>query len=117
MSLSPPPKKRRTNLSPPPDQTVDDEDNYQPYVPVQKRRQERLNLLASRRGPETQQERAKRIKQEREEQEDEEQEEERKREKARQERTLLLEAQDVHSRKAAEGLSFTLLQDYASILT
>lgn len=37
------------------------------------------------------------------EKEDAEREEERRREGARKERTLLLEAQEVHSRKAAEG--------------
>lgn len=107
MSLSPPSKRQRTIGSRTPEPQLDVEDDYQPYIPVHKRRQERLNLLANRRGPETQQEKVKREKQEREEQEDEEREEEKRRERVRQERTLLLEAQDVHSRKAAEGWSFT----------
>ena len=42
---------------------------------------------------------------EEEEREDEEREEERRREKARKERTLLMEAQEVHDRRAAEGMS------------
>ena len=39
--------------------------------------------------------------------EDEEREEERRREKARNERTLLMEAQEVHDKKAAEGSHIT----------
>lgn len=96
-------KRRRTERSLSPVYKLDDGEEYQPYVPIEKRRQERLAQLTNRRGPESKQERAKREREEREEREDEEREEERRREKARKERTLLMEAQDVHSRKAAEG--------------
>ena len=103
-SMDPPlAKRRRTERPQSPVYKLDDEDDYQPYVPIEKRRQERLAQLTNRRGPESKQERAKREREEREEREDEEREEERRREKARKERTLLMEAQDVHSRKAAEG--------------
>ena len=95
-------KRRRTERSQSPVYNLDEED-YQPYVPVQQRRQDRLAQLTNRRGPESKQERARREREEREEREDEEREEERRREKARKERTLLMEAQDVHSRQAAEG--------------
>ena len=100
---SPVAKRRRNERSQSPVYKLDGEDDYQPYVPIEKRRQERLAQLTNRRGPESKQERAKREREEREEREDEEREEERRREKARKERTLLMEAQDVHSRKAAEG--------------
>ena len=96
-------KKRRTEHSSSPQYKLDDEEGYEPYVPIEKRRQERLAQLTNRRGPESKQERAKREREEREEREDEEREEERRRERARKERTLLMEAQDVHSQKAAEG--------------
>ncbi|KAF8509897.1 P-loop containing nucleoside triphosphate hydrolase protein [Gautieria morchelliformis] len=100
-------KRRRTERSQSPVYRLDEEDDYKPYVPIEKRRQERLAQLTNRRGPESKQERAKREREEREEQEDEEKEEERRREKARKERTLLMEAQDVHSRRAAEDAKKT----------
>jgi len=105
MSDSQPPvtKRRRTERSPSPVYKLEEEEEYHPYVPVEKRRQERLSSLKNRRGPESKQERARREREELEEREDEEREEERRREKARKERTLLLEAQDVQARKTAEG--------------
>ncbi|KAF8522148.1 DEAD-domain-containing protein [Hysterangium stoloniferum] len=99
-------KRRRTERSPSPAYRLE-EDDYQPYIPVEQRRQARLAQLTNRRGPESKQERAKREKEEMEEREDEEREEEKRREKARKERTLLIEAQDVHSRKAAEDAKKT----------
>ena len=45
--------------------------------------------------------------------EDEEREEER--ERARKERTLLMEAQEVHNRKAAEGVSAVMSVQYCGI--
>ena len=96
-------KRRRTQRSPsPPQYTLDDDDSYEPYIPVAQRRQAKLAKLtswgASGDKPDAQ-------KQQEQEREDEEREEERQREKARKERTLLMEAQEVHDRKAAEGTS------------
>jgi hypothetical protein len=108
MNAPPAAKRRRTERSPSPVYKLDDEGDYQPYIPVEQRRQDRLAQLTNRRGPESKQERAKREREERDEREDEQREEERKREKARKERTLLMEAQDVHSRKAAEGVCDSL---------
>ncbi|KAF5330114.1 hypothetical protein D9758_018138 [Tetrapyrgos nigripes] len=95
-----PAKRRRVNRSPSPVYKLDDEDeSYEPYIPVAQRRQEKLAKLASLGGnSEKQQARA-----ELEQREEEVNEEERLREKQRNERTLLMEAQEVHSRKAAEG--------------
>ncbi|KAJ7632319.1 P-loop containing nucleoside triphosphate hydrolase protein [Roridomyces roridus] len=92
------PKRRRVERSPSPTYNLDDEDGYEPYVPVAQRRQEKLARLSSWRTPSD-----KKQQDDIEEREDEEKEEERRRERARKERTLLMEAQDVHSRKAVEG--------------
>ncbi|KAF8582050.1 P-loop containing nucleoside triphosphate hydrolase protein [Ramaria rubella] len=105
--MNPPVKRRRTERSRSPVYKLDDEEDYQPYIPVEKRRQARLSQLTNRRGPESKRERVKREQEEQEEREDEEREEERQREKTRKERTLLMEAQDVHSRKAAEDAKKT----------
>ncbi|KAH7877781.1 P-loop containing nucleoside triphosphate hydrolase protein [Lentinula edodes] len=90
--------------SPPTYKLEDDDDTYVPYVPVAQRRQEKLAKLSSwgraKNGAQDTQ-RAQ------EELEDEAKEEEKRREKARKERTLLMEAQDVHSRKAAEDAKKT----------
>ena len=85
---------------------LDDEDNddYVPYVPINKRKQARFETLTkATREKESEADRLKREREEKQEQEDEERAEERRREKARRERTLLLEAQQVHSEKAAAG--------------
>lgn len=94
------PKRRRVDRSPSPTYKLDDEnDNYEPYVPVAKRREAKLAALRGiderRRADGTSQE-----------PEDvgSDDEEERKKEKERTERTLLVEAQEVHRKKAAEGL-------------
>ena len=98
-------KRRRLQRSPTPEYKLDDEDDdYVPYVPVAQRRQAKLAKLTSR-GANADKDQAKRQQEEQEEKEDEEREEERRREKARKERTLLMEAQEVHDRKAAEGAS------------
>jgi ATP-dependent RNA helicase DDX41 len=104
-SMADPPaaKRRRTARSLSPVYNLNEDEDYQPYIPVEKRRQERLSLLKNRRGPETKQERDRREREEREEDEANEREEERQKEKVRRERALLLEAQEVHLRKAAEG--------------
>ncbi|KAJ3881518.1 P-loop containing nucleoside triphosphate hydrolase protein [Lentinula edodes] len=90
--------------SPPTYKLEDDDDTYVPYVPVAQRRQEKLAKLSSwGRAKNSAQD----TQREQEELEDEAKEEEKRREKARKERTLLMEAQDVHSRKAAEDAKKT----------
>lgn len=104
MSTEPAPKRRRTQRSPsPPVYKLDDEDNnVELYVPVAQRRQAKLAKLTS--WGNSREQTARQKQQEEEEREDEEREEERKKEKARKERTLLMEAQEVHSKKAEEGV-------------
>ncbi|KZT03584.1 P-loop containing nucleoside triphosphate hydrolase protein [Laetiporus sulphureus 93-53] len=106
------PKRRRTQRSPsPPLYNLDEEnDLYEPYIPVVQRRQAKLAKLTSW---STDKGKAKLQQEEQDEREDEEREEERRREKARKERTLLMEAQEVHEKKAAEGVSGFSLIRYA----
>ncbi|KAF9052787.1 P-loop containing nucleoside triphosphate hydrolase protein [Panaeolus papilionaceus] len=90
--------RRRRPRTPSPEYKLDDEDDdYQPYIPVAQRRQQKLAKLSSL-GMTTE-----KPKQEddADEIEDAQREEELRREKARKERTLLLEAQEVQQRKAA----------------
>jgi ATP-dependent RNA helicase DDX41 len=76
---------------------LDDEaDDYVPYVPVAERRREKLAKLAAR-GSENDS-----VKQD-EKAADEAREAERRRERERRQKILLVEAQAVHSQKAAEG--------------
>lgn len=97
-------KRRRIERSPSPVYKLDeDDDSYKPYVPVAQRRQEKLAKYSSL-GVNAERQKAKRLQEEQEEREDALKEEERLREKARKERTLLLEAQEVQRRKAAEGV-------------
>ena len=98
-----PQKRRRVERSPSPVLKIDDNDDFQ-YIPAAQRRQAKLAKLTSRGNP-SDKNKALRQQQEQEEREDEEREEERRREKARKERTLLMEAQEVHDRRAAEGMS------------
>jgi ATP-dependent RNA helicase DDX41 len=86
-----------------PSYNLEYDDNYDPYIPVAQRRQAKLDRL-SKRGATLEGDIA-RLQQENDEKEDEELEQERLKEKARKERTLLTEAQEVHSRKAAEGVT------------
>lgn len=97
-------RRRLVQRSPSPQYKLDDEENddYEPYVPVAQRRQEKLAKLSSwaktlnKRG----------LTSTTEDQTDElqhEDEEEIRREKLRKDRTLLAEAQEVHLKKAAEG--------------
>lgn len=101
MSTESVPKRRRIQRSPSPAYKLDDaDDSYEPYIPVAARRQARLAKLTSwgvDKG------KSKSPQDEQDEREDEEREEERRRERARKERTLLMEAQEVHEKKAAEG--------------
>ena len=98
-------KRRRVQRSPSPEYKLDDDDSYEPYIPVAQRRQAKLAKLTSW-GASKDSDKAKKLREEEEEREDEEREEERRREKARKERTLLMEAQEVHDKKAAEGVSY-----------
>ena len=89
--------KRRAERSPSPVYRLDEgDDSYEPYVPVAQRRRQRFAKLYSN----------KQQQEDLDEHEDAQREEERRKEKARMERTLLMEAQEVHSRKAVEGVSF-----------
>lgn len=107
-------KRRRVQREPsPPQYTLDDDDSYEPYVPVAQRRQAKLAKLQSF-GANADKDKAKEQQMEVDEREDEEREEERRRERARKERTLLMEAQEVHDKKAVEGTSpLSLLVSYA----
>lgn len=86
--------------TPSPHYKYDDEDNsYVPYVSVAQRRQQKLAKYGSFGASNARQKRQEEI----DEREDTQREEEQMREKARMERTLLMEAQEVHMKKAAEG--------------
>ena len=106
-------KRRRVRRSPTPEYKLDDDDSYVPYVPVAQRKQAKLAKLTSW-GANAEKDKAKQQKEEEEEREDEEREEERRKERARKERTLLMEAQEVHERKAAEGVSVRIPRKVAS---
>ncbi|KAH9977229.1 DEAD-box protein abstrakt [Lactifluus volemus] len=104
--MSDPVKRRRVQSTPSPEYRLDDEGDYEPYIPVAQRRQARLARLSawgSSAGPDRVEE-ARRVQEER---EDEEQEEERRRERVRRGRALLVEAQEVHSKKASEDAKKT----------
>lgn len=105
--MDPTTKRRRVENPPSPEYKLDGDDSYEPYVPVAQRRQEKLAKFSSL-GANAERQKAK-LQEEQEEREDLLKEEERLREKARKERTLLLEAQEVQSRKAAEGISTPLI--------
>ncbi|KAI0928179.1 hypothetical protein AcV5_005827 [Taiwanofungus camphoratus] len=98
------PKRRRIQRSSSPAYTLDEDASYEPYVPVAQRRQAKLAKLTSW-G--TDKGKTKLPEEEEDEREDEQREEERRREKARKERTLLMEAQEVHEKKAAEDAKKT----------
>ena len=94
---------RRRVRSPSPVYNLDDQDDYEPYVPIAKRRQEKMAKLSSW-GINAGKPKTKRQQEEADEREDALKEEELRREKSRKERTLLIEAQEVHLQKAAQGL-------------
>lgn len=99
--------KRRRPRSPSPEYKLDDvDDSYEPYVPVAQRRQAKLAKLSTL-GVNSEKSKAKQLQEDLDEKEDAQREEERRREKARKERTLLLEAQEVHLKKATEGEEFS----------
>ncbi|KAI9508469.1 P-loop containing nucleoside triphosphate hydrolase protein [Russula earlei] len=85
---------------------VQHDDDYEPYIPVAQRRQTKLAKLSAW-GSSNGRDNAKEARAMEEEQEDEEQEEERRREKVRRGRALLVEAQEVHSKKASEDAKKT----------
>jgi len=97
--------KQRRVRSPSPVYTLDDDDSYEPYIPVAQRRQAKLAKLSSL-GMKSDKSNVNKMQEELDAQEDAQREEEIRREKARKERTLLLEAQEVHQKKAAEGARY-----------
>lgn len=101
--MSTEPSRRRRIRSPSPVYKLDEvDDSYEPYVPVAQRRQAKLAKLTTL-GVNSEKTSAKKLQEDLDEKEDAQREEERRREKARKERTLLLEAQEVHLKKAVEG--------------
>lgn len=99
------PKRRRQQHSPSPRVGLDGdaEDDYEPYVPVAQRRQAKLAVFAAR-GSNINNQRST-TNQESDAAPHVDEEEERRRERERNERTLLMEAQEVHRKKAVEGTS------------
>ncbi|TFK25010.1 DEAD-box protein abstrakt [Coprinopsis marcescibilis] len=95
------PKRRRIRSPSPAKQDDDDDENYVPYIPIAKRREEKLAKLQMW-GVRSGKDRPKKPEEEAAEREDAVKEEELLREKSRKERTLLLEAQQVHMKKAVE---------------
>jgi ATP-dependent RNA helicase DDX41 len=90
-------KRNHIQRSPSPAYKLDDEDgSYEPYVPVAQRRRQKLAKFSAEKQQQD----------DLDDNEDAQKEEELKKEKARMERTLLMEAQDVHSKKAVEGILF-----------
>lgn len=97
-------KRRRIQRSPSPSYKLEDtDDTYEPYIPVAQRRQEKLAKLSSWGHP-SEKAHKKSQQDDQDEREDALKEEELRREKARKERTLLMEAQEVHSKRANEGM-------------
>lgn len=104
---------RTRSLSPTKDTDYGLPEDYQPYVPVAKRRKQLLSKLEAKKNNTTED-----LLKEREQREREEADhEEREREKLRRERTLLQQAQEVKERKARDGeLRSHLLLDHLSAL-
>ncbi|KAI0247989.1 P-loop containing nucleoside triphosphate hydrolase protein [Lactifluus subvellereus] len=99
-------RRRRIQRSPSPQYRLDDDDSYDPYIPVAQRRQARLARLSAW-GSSADRDRVEEAREVQEVREDEEQEEERRRERVRRGRALLVEAQEVHSKKASEDAKKT----------
>jgi hypothetical protein len=90
-------KRNHIQRSPSPTYKLDDDDDtYEPYVPVAQRRRQKLTKLYTEKQQQD----------DLDDNEDAQKEEELRKEKARMERTLLVEAQEVHSKKAVEGILF-----------
>jgi len=98
------PSRRRYARSPSPQvyKLDNEDDTYEPYIPVAQRRQEKIAKLSSL-GFNATKKTARRLQEKQQEREDVQQEEEIKKEKVRKERMLLLEAQEVHMKKTTEG--------------
>jgi ATP-dependent RNA helicase DDX41 len=79
----------------------DDDADYEPYIPLAQRREAKLARLAQLSARADSNLSLHDEQASREEQEDVEREEERERDRLRREKTLLVEAQEVHSRRAA----------------
>lgn len=107
-------KNPRIRRSPSPAYKLDDEDDsYRPYVSVSQRQQEKRAKLLSL-GASSVQLKVKRLQEEGTDAKDDQNDEDARREKARKEKTLLVEAQEVHRRKALEGTSPRLSLDVYS---
>ena len=83
-----------------PTYTLDDDDDYKPYVPIAQRKQAKLNSILKRGAIGGDSRDSQKSTPQPELDEDDE---DVKKEQARRERALLLEAQAVHQKKAAEG--------------
>lgn len=102
-------KRRRLDDRPPsPVYKLDDEENddYVPYVPVAQRRQQKLAALSSHLASDRHRARSHESPAV---EEDEDDAEDRRRDKERKERTLLMEAQEVHRKQAVEGVLWLVL--------
>lgn len=107
-------KRRRIDQRPPsPVYKLDDEENddYVPYVPVAQRRQQKLAALSSHLSSDRQRARSHESPAA---EEDEDDAEVRRRDKERNERTLLMEAQEVHAKQAVEGM-FRFVMNLAAV--
>src|SRR6266404_453917 len=93
----------RRRRSPSPQYKLEGDDDYEPYVSVSQRRQAKLAKLSAW-GSSSNSNKVQETREAEDERENEEQEEERRREKVRRGRALLVEAQEVHSKKASEGM-------------
>lgn len=98
-------KRRRIQRSPSPSLKLDDDGTYEPYVPVAQRRQAKLAKLSALGS--SSRDKSQEAREAEDERQDEEQEEERRREKVRRGRALLVEAQEVHSKKESEDAKKT----------
>lgn len=109
-------KRRRVQRrSPSPAQKLeDDEDDIELYIPVAQRREAKLAKLMNRGTTVSQQtiQAKKELQALLDKERAEASEEEIRREKARNDRTLLVEAQEVHSKKAAEGAVHSFSSDF-----
>jgi ATP-dependent RNA helicase DDX41 len=103
-------KRRRVQRSPSPAYDFDQQDDdYELYVPLAQRREQKLAKLVAR-GTNVNRVKSRKQPKDEVEHEDAESEEERRKEKARRERTLLMEAQEVHMMKAAEDAQKTAVE-------
>ncbi|KLO17940.1 DEAD-domain-containing protein [Schizopora paradoxa] len=109
MSESATKRRRLDNRSPSPVYKLDDEENddYVPYVPVAQRRQQKLAALSSHLTSDKHRARSHESPAV---EENEDDAEVRRRDKERKERTLLMEAQEVHRKQAVEDAQKTELE-------